>query len=231
MTYQPPGGPPPEGPPSYAQPQDPWAGGYEQGVASVPTDPIPQQYDAYPPGATPSDVWSQPTVMHGGQYAYAPQPRSKVGLFVLVFLLVLVLGGGGGFAAWYIVGGPPDVDPTSAPPDSGSTSAGTPQLAANCPVSAESGAFDPCTVKVNDCLINAGTAQQPDIRTSVCSAENSFTVIKISRGPEIKENAQGEFDKDTTSRAECQGTGFEFWYGYQDAFDDNNDVFFCLTKN
>src|SRR5262245_49127974 len=35
-TYQQSGGP--EGQPGYAQPQDPWAGGFEPGQASVPTD-------------------------------------------------------------------------------------------------------------------------------------------------------------------------------------------------
>ena len=33
---------PPEGS-GYAQPQDPWEGSFEPGLASVPTDPIPEQ--------------------------------------------------------------------------------------------------------------------------------------------------------------------------------------------
>src|SRR5262245_33862313 len=49
-TYQPPGGQPSEGTPSYSQPQDPWATGHDHGLASVPTDPIPQQYDPYAHG-------------------------------------------------------------------------------------------------------------------------------------------------------------------------------------
>src|SRR5688572_19212645 len=99
-THQPPGGPHPEGTPGYTPPQDPWAGGYEQGVASVPTDAIRQQYDPY--GGVPGEVWSQETVVHGGQYGPPPQ-RSRVGIFVLVFVIVLILGGGGGFTAWYLV--------------------------------------------------------------------------------------------------------------------------------
>ena len=70
-TQQPPGGPAEGG---YAQPQDPW-GGYEPGVASVPTDPIPQQY----PPMGPGDVWSQSTVAQGGPYGYVPQQPQPAG--------------------------------------------------------------------------------------------------------------------------------------------------------
>src|SRR6187549_3396009 len=68
-TSQPPGGPPEGG---YAQPQDPWAGGYEPGLASVPTDPIPQQYDPYS-SVPPGEIWSQATAIQGGPYGYVPQ--------------------------------------------------------------------------------------------------------------------------------------------------------------
>ena len=46
-TNEPPAGAAHEGAPEYGQPQDPWAGGfdYTPGQSSVPTDPIPHQYD------------------------------------------------------------------------------------------------------------------------------------------------------------------------------------------
>ncbi|HLT09406.1 MAG TPA: hypothetical protein VK028_01200 [Micromonosporaceae bacterium] len=231
MTYQPPSGQQPESQPAYAPPQDPWAGGYEQGVASVPTDPIPQQYESY---GGPGDAWSQQqTVLHGQQYAYVPQRSSRVGLFVLVFLLVLVLGGGGGFAAWYIVSNrPPSANPgpsTTNPPSESSSAA---ELPANCPVNNQIDAFDPCTVREGDCIINLGTEDDPDVRTSTCTEEGSFTVLFVTQGPDIPENAQGQFDRDTTSAAVCGDVeGFEFWYGYNDAYDDRKDVFFCLQRN
>jgi hypothetical protein len=233
-TYQPPGGQP-DGTP-YAQPQDPWA---EPGVASVPTDPIPQQYDPYPGSLPGGQIWSQETVAHGAPYGYGqPQPgRGK--LIALVVALLVVLGGAGGYAAWYIVAkGQPSADPTIAGPTGGPSadpsSGGTPVqqgFPASCPISGDAGAFDPCAVKEGDCLFNDGTAAEPDIRVTNCDVENSYKVLKVSRGASIKEGPGDVFDKDTTSVAECKDTNYLHWYGYQDALDDNKDIFLCLTTN
>jgi hypothetical protein len=235
MTYQPQGGPQPEGTP-YAQPQDPWA---EPGVASVPTDPIPQQYDPYQGSLPSGQIWSQQTVAHGPQYGYGqPQPgRGK--LIALVVTLLVVLGGAGGYAAWYIVTqGQPNpgetvAGPTTEPGQSPSTGPNTAQqgFPTSCPISADADAFDPCGVDVGDCLFNEGTAAEPDIRVTGCDVENSYKVLKVSRGKAIVEGPGDVFDKDTTSVAECKDTGYLHWYGYQDAFDDNRDVFLCLTSN
>jgi hypothetical protein len=219
-TYQPPGGPPPDGTPSYAQPQDPWAGGFEQGVASVPTDPIPQQYDSYVPGAVPGEVWAQQTVVHGGQpYAYVPQPqRSKAGVVIAVFLAVLVLGGGGGYAAYYVT---THRSPTGTNPTAGPTTPNTTVPAA----------FDPYAVKVGDCLVNKGTAGSPSMSTAKCTDAQSYKVLKVTRGADIPEGADGKFDAATTSVHECAGTGYQSWYGYKDAYSQDKDLFFCLANN
>jgi hypothetical protein len=222
-TYQPPGGQPSEGTPTYPQPQDPWAGGQDHGVASVPTDPIPQQYDPYAHG-TGSAVWSQPTVSHGEPpYDFMPQPpqRRRTGLIVGLFLVVLVLGGGGGFAAWYITSS----HKSGTPIGTATTNGVAPTTAATSPV-----AFDPHQLKLGDCLVNKGTLEQPLVESSAC-VSGSFKVIKKIEGASIKENAQGKFDADTTSLAACAGTAFQSWYGYKDAVDEKKDLFFCLTNN
>jgi len=232
-TYQPPGGAQSDGTP-YAQPQDPWA---EPGVASVPTDPIPQQYDPYQASPSSGQIWSQQTVAHGAPYGYGqPQPgRGK--LIALVVTLLVVLGGAGGYAAWYIVTkGQPDPGQTTAGATTGPTagqSGESPALGfpASCPISEDAGAFDPCGVKEGDCLFNDGTAAEPEIRVTNCDVEGAYKVLKVSRGADIKEGPGDVFDKDTTSVAECKDTGYLHWYGYQDAFNDNNDVFLCLTTN
>ena len=225
-TNQPPGGQQPEGTPAYAQPQDPWAGGYDPGHVSVPTDPIPQQYDPYAQGAQ-GEVWSQPTVAQGGPYGYVPQQpqKSKAGVIILIFLVVLLLGGGGGFGAWYILKGPGSVNPTTTPTTT------TPAAVITCPVSAAAGAFDPCSVKQGDCLFNNGTAADPDLKIVECSTAKSYKVIKVSKGAAILEGPGDRFDKDTTSVKECAGTNYDTWYGYQDATDDKKDVFLCMTNN
>src|SRR5262245_37194719 len=138
-TYEPPGGPP-QGPPGYVPPQDPWAGPeHPGGLASMPTDPIPQQYE---PPYTGGDVWSQATVQHGGQSIPIQTPqRNRAGLLAIIFLAVLVLGGGGGYATYYFVRKHGTPGPT-APPN------------------------DLQTVVAGDCMVNVGTEADPDMRKS-----------------------------------------------------------------
>jgi hypothetical protein len=219
MTYQPPGGQPPEGTPTYPQPQDPWAAAHDHGLASMPTDPIPQQYDPYAHGGVPGEVGAQQTVLHGGQpYGYVPPPprRSRAGLIAVVVLAVLVLGGGGGFAAWYAIKSDPipRTDPSAA-------TTRTPSPKAS---------LDPHDIKVGDCIVNNGSEPNPQIAPAGCDTPKSYKVIKKIEGASIKANAAGKFDAGTTAAAACAGTGFQTWYGYNDT-DDKNDVFFCLTNN
>jgi hypothetical protein len=211
---------PPEG--AYAQPQDPWEGGYEPGLASVPTDPIPEQrFEGYPaPGA---EVWSQQTVAHGG---YVPQQApNRTGMIVLIVLIVLILGGGGGYAAYYVTSkrnpsANPTVDPTT-----GETATSTPTPT-----------FDPYAVEVDDCIRNNNgnvpnpdnVDANPDIDIVPCATDGSFKVIKIVVGDQLKRNAQGELDRDTTAPAACGDTPYKYWYAY-DANDDTQDLFFCLV--
>jgi hypothetical protein len=227
MTYQPPGGAPPE-PTPYAQPQDPWAGGHEPGVAAAPTDPIPQQSYSpgqFAPGVASPSVWTQETMSQGG-YGYAPPPqRSRALVYVLVFVAIIVLGGGGGFGAYYVIThrnatgqNPQTQGSTSTPPTSGPTSADpTPTL-------------DAAAVKVGECIFNAGTADKPLMQVVPCSKPKSYKVIKIASGVDIPEGPGGKFDRDTTSAAVCAGTNYQAWYGW-DSSDDAKDFFFCLTNN
>ena len=171
------------------------------------------------------------------QYGYGQQQPGRGKLIALVVTLLVVLGGAGGFAAWYIVThGQPDPGQTAAgPTDATPTSPGSgspiqPQFPTTCKISSDEAAFDPCAVKVGDCLFNDGTAAEPDIRVIGCGVESSYKVLKVGRGPDIKEGPDDVFDKDTTSVAECKDTGYQHWYGYQDAFDDNKDVFLCLPQ-
>jgi hypothetical protein len=221
-TYQPPGGQPPEGTPTYAQPQDPWAHGQDHGLASVPTDPIPQQYGPYAHGVG-SEVWSQPTVLHGVEpYEFVPQPRrGKAGLIAVVVLAVVVLGGGGGFAAWYVTSHNRGADPNASNTAAARASTGAPAVSAS---------FDPHDIKEGDCIVNKGSLTKPLVALSSCSA-GSFKVVRKVRGALIKENASGEFDAETTSISACAGIRFESWYGYKDVVDDKKDLFFCLTNN
>jgi hypothetical protein len=222
-TYQPPGGQqPPAGPPAYTPPQDPWAGGFEQGVASVPTDPIPQQqYGQF--GPNDAAAWgNQQTVPHGGQFEYAPpaqQRRSRAGLLTVIFLAIVVLGGGGGYATYYVVKNRSTI--TGGGPSSPTTTV---------PAAPTTPAWDPATVKVGDCLINKGTPTNLDMHVAPCSTANTYKVLRVVTGASIPEGPRDVFD-DTTSLAECANTNSNNWYGYQDDHDDNKDIFLCLLKS
>jgi hypothetical protein len=212
-TYQPPGGQPTEGPPAYPQPQDPWAG--EHGLASVPTDPIPQQYGPH----TPGDVWSQQTVAHGGQYNYVQpdKPKSRAGLAIGIFLAILLLGGGGGYAAWYVI--------KHRSPNPGGTASQTTPPVTDVPKTV----FNPNAVAQGQCIANHGTNDAPDIEIVECSTQGSYKVVKIVTGADLPEGEDGKLGA-STSTAVCQGVKFDRWYAYDDA-DNTKDVFFCLTNN
>jgi hypothetical protein len=211
-TYQPPGGQPAEGPAAYPQPQDPWAG--EHGIASVPTDPIPQQYGTF----GQSEVWSQATVAHGGQYDYVQQQpqRSRAGMIIGIFLGVLLLGGGGGFAAWYIVTHKGD-NPTP------STSTSAPVVTTTKP------GFDPAAVAVGTCLINKNATGSPDISVVACNTPGSYKILKISKGETLPEGTDGKLGAGTAT-TECAGLAYNRWYAYDDS-DNTKDIFFCLKDN
>jgi hypothetical protein len=225
-THQPGGGSPPDPNQGYAQPQDPWEGGYEPGLASVPTDPIPQQYEPYPHGQgyPQGDVWSQATAAHGPQYGYQQQPPpapNRTGMIVLIVLVILVLGGGGGFAAWYVTSQrSATTDPTTSPTQTQTQTE-----------------FSPYAVKVNDCIRNnspsprpTGVDENPEIAIVECSADDSYKVVAIFQGEDLAESQAGKLD-DFTAAQSCRGTGYGFWYAYDDNADDTKDLLFCLTQN
>ena len=141
-------------------------------------------------------------------------------MVIAVFLAVLVLGGGGGYAAYYVT--------THRTANNGGNG---PTASPTAPATTAPAAFDPYAVKVGDCLVNKGTASDPDLTITGCDTAKSFTVLKISKGAAIPEGAGDKFDAGTTSAHECAGTGFESWYGYQDAYNDDRDLFFCLKNN
>ena len=209
MTYQ------PGEPPSYVQPQDPWS----SGSASPPTDPIPapparaQYAPGIAPPATPSpSVWSQETVVQGGDQ----QPGGRAGLYVLVTLLVLVLGGAGGAGAWYLIkerlGQVTPVPTTSTPGPS------TPDTE-----------FTPSAIRVGDCLFNRTPDGTPTMVVVSCDTSGAQKVLKIQQGEGILHNASGRFDNDTANSI-C--LDIDTWQGYWFGWNSTNnalDYFYCLS--
>jgi hypothetical protein len=223
MSLQPPGGGQ-EGGAGYSQPQDPWSG-FEPGLASMPTDPIPhRQPETYGP-TVPDAVWTSPTVLQGQpvspQFPYPPPPRrGNAGLISMIVVLILVLGGGGGYEAYHYIK-THHVSGAQSPPPSSSGSAGTDTAPP---------AVFPYTAKAGDCVANVGSEQKPKMAPSPCTTPNSYKIVKIARGSSIPLGPGGTFDTNTTSAAVCAGIQFDTWYGYQVDNPDLN-VFFCMTNN
>jgi hypothetical protein len=210
-TQQPPGGPSEGG---YAQPQDPWAGTFEPGVASVPTDPIPQPYDQYG-GRGPGEMWQQP-----GEYGYVPQQRTRsTGKAIGIGALVLALAGGAGYGAYYFTTNRGTTSANSTTPPATTTSSTTPTRVP----------FNIDTAAVNQCVFNDGTLNDPNLRLVDCSMSGSYRILKVTRGTGIPENAQGKMD-DSTSLAVCGSNPPRAWYAW-DQENDELDVFLCLQKN
>jgi hypothetical protein len=226
-TYQQSGGP--EGSPGYAQPQDPWAGGFEPGQASVPTDPTPQQYDPYG-GYGPGDPYAQHTVPQGGYPGYPPPQRSRVLPIAITAVIVLLLGSGAGYAAWYVA----TKNRPAASPTTPAVQVTTPGGQVTTPAgggTTPAVKFDVHTVVAGDCLLNNGTPDDPDMQVVPCNTPKSYKVIKVAQGVDIPEAPNGKFDRDTTSVTVCKDTNYESWYAYDDEDHDANDVFFCMTNN
>ena len=204
-TYQPPGGPPP-GPPGYVPPQDPWGVPEHGGLASVPTDPIPHSYEQQP-YPTGSDVWGAPTVQHGGQFGapgVEPQ-RSRAGVLAIIFLAVLVLGGGGGYATYYFVRKHGETPATCL--------------------------LDRCTVQVNQCMVNSGTKDAPDMHISDCVTANSYTAVKVVRGDGVPRDGSGEVNPSSAAATVCAGQRWDNYYVYWDSKAPSQNVVVCLAEN
>jgi hypothetical protein len=216
-TYQPPGEPP-----SYAQPQDPWANAHETGVAAAPTDPIPQPqqqpYGQFAPGVAAPSAWTQETVAHGG-YEYVPQQRSRLGMYLLVGLAVIVFGGGGGYGAYYLIThngfGSPQGGQTTSP------STSSPSTASTVPVT------DLGVLKIGDCVINTGSNDDATLALVACSTKDSYKITKITVGEQITEDSDGGLgDK---AGLELCGSGSPYFAYNSD--NDVNDRLVCLARN
>ena len=218
-TYQPPGEPP-----SYAQPQDPWAG--TQGVASAPTDPIPQAaapHGQFAPGCGRAERVDPGDRSRTAGTTYVPQQRSRVGTYVLVILAVIVFGGGGGYGAYRWIASmtphntatswPTGIRGISTPGSSGPAT--TPTVAA-------------AALNVGDCILNT----TPDNPATPCGRGSDHGAFGLLGEGFI----QGHQDRGSGSRSQrvrrapstrtvtapevCKGTGYEAYF----AWDSTDDI-------
>jgi hypothetical protein len=232
-TNEPPAGAAQEGAPEYGQPQDPWAGGfdYTPGQSSVPTDPIPHQYDQYQSYQEPftgPDPWGRAQTQ--GQPWMAPPKKSRAVPVLVLVVVLLVVGGGGGAAIWYYLTHQPGTGTTTGPTAGVSTSANGVQTSGPTSPSPSKAPFNPDLVKLNDCLINYGPKGRPDLEIVACEPvadRDVYRVIKILKGDAIGQDDDGSLSEREAQTA-CAGSKFESYYK-NDFQDNSRDVVFCMT--
>ena len=196
----------------YAEPSDPWGDQGSTAPASPPAwgahpPSIPQQPVSYPsgsPGGSPS--WSQPPPL-------PPPPRRNGPMVVLVVTLGLLICVGLGATLWLLH------ERNGAARSRAATPA--PSLPAGpgvTPAGSEDARFN---VKEGDCVVNEGTDEEPEMRTTACTS-GTYVVLKRIRGKTTGErDAEGKCSK---------VPGYTKWYFYDSPLDDL-DFVLCLKEH
>ena len=193
------------GPAEYGPPSDPW------GAA-----PVADSWNDYgvtaPPQPTyrPFDPYDDPYEIRPG-----PPPRRNIGLYALVATLVVLAAGAVGYALFLLSGD-----------DSANTSAtgGTPTEAATGGPTDSTGTPDPnesprdnigmnaAMAQVDDCLVNDGTAEQPQMRIVPCDTDEDTQVYQVLAIFNERVEGEGEAANDQAQQI-CSGTeGYKYHY-------------------
>lgn len=187
----------------YGPPSDPWghtAGAWSDAPTSAlgghPAGP-PQPPAGYGPGYPPSGAAPQPPYPPSGAAPYPPHsagpdpvvirpatpprpPRSRpVGLYLMVAALVLLAGAGVAYALFLLTGddgeplggatASPSVDPTGTPPATPSPEA----------TERNNLGMNAAMALVDDCLVNDGTMELPQMRIVPCDTDESGQVFQV----------------------------------------------------
>jgi hypothetical protein len=223
MSYQP-------GEQPYTQPQDPWSG--TQGIASAPTDPIPQPpRGQYTPGVASPSVWVQETVAHSDPYVAQGRGGGRGGLYTLVVLLVVVLGGAGGFGAWWAITNYSGL--TDTPSNTTTTTGATTGPTSPTPQPTEV-RYRGEVIPVGTCMINRGTPENAEMFIVACDWPGDLEkleVLKTYSGETIPEDAAGDFTADITAQPLCSDLPrFNRYFGWNSS-NDAQDSFYCMTTD
>jgi hypothetical protein len=191
----------------YSEPADPWS---DHG-SGVP-DPA---WGAHPPSVPHRPVSYPPSAPVSGSSGWTgvppSRPKRNTPIVALVVTLSVLICVGLGATAWLL-----KVRSEQSPQAQQS-----PTAAAANPGPAPAGSEDArYNVKVGDCVLNEGTDQQPEMRTTSCAA-GTYRVLARIRG-----KTTGERD----AEAKCAKVrGYTKWYFYDSGLDDL-DFVLCLRE-
>lgn len=192
----------------YSEPADPWS---DHG-SPVP-DPawgahppsVPHQPTAYPP--------SSPITGQSGWTGVPPSPprRRNTPMILLVVSLGVLICIGLGTTAWLLNERNKPTPQAQQSPSTGAVDPG------QQPAARKDARFD---AKQGDCVINAGTDDEPEMRKISCTS-GTYQVLRRVEGP-----TTGEKD----AEAKCaKVTGYTKWYFYDSQLDEL-DFVLCLKE-
>jgi hypothetical protein len=202
----------PQGGPYPGQPQDPWQDGsagdpYHSGypdpltgssVVGEPYSPRPN----HTPNSVSGEVWGPPQ-------APARQGRSATAIGVIIVVVLLAIGGATAAAVFLTRGD-----------DTGKKGANSPNPSSSAPSSPASPTStanaDAKVAQVGDCLVNKGSAKDPDMQKVTCAA-GTYQVLKRLNG--------------TADYKQCDGTpNLTDWYYFDHPSENSQDFVLCLKK-
>jgi hypothetical protein len=215
--YGPHGDPGRRGPEEYGPPSDPW------GAA-----PVPDSWSDYSPTVPRHSSYSSGYDPYDDSYSgrSMPPPRRNVGLYALVAVLVVLAAGAVGYAL-YLLSGDDPAEPaaggdTPAPTTSAAPS-GSP--AASAPPRDNIG-MNAAMAQVDDCLVNDGTDEQPQMRIVACDADDGSQVYQVLAIFTERIEAEGAA-ADEQAQEICSGTeGYRYHY-YE--VNDSAGFVLCMT--
>lgn len=190
------------GPEEYGPPSDPW------GAAPV-TDSWNDYGSTVPPHSSYAghDPYADP---YGGRSM--PPPRRNVGLYALVALLVVLAAGGVGYAL-YLLGGDDPAERTAGDQTPAPTTSAAPASSPAASASPRDNiGMNATMAQVEDCLVNDGSAEQPQMRIVSCDTDEEDQVFQVLAI--FNERIEGEGAAANEQAQEiCAGTeGYKFHY-------------------
>lgn len=196
----------------YREPADPWGehpGGLPEPPPAWGAHPpsIPQQPVAYQSGPMGGAGWSAPPPPPP---APPMPPRRNTTIMALIVALSVLVVIGIGTTAWLLKERNDRREAAAQPTASAVAAPGAP-----APMGSEDARF---YVKEGDCVVNEGTDEEPEMRTTACTT-GTYQVLK-----RVKGKTTGEKD----AEGKCaKVSGYTKWYFYDSPLDDL-DFVLCL---
>lgn len=203
-----------QGPDEYGNPpSDPWGtqvpggyqpdpryGGYAEPYPPPYEQPYPEQQYLEPPHPEP-----YPEPAYREPY---PPPRRNLGLYATVVVLVVLAAAGVGYALYLLSGeegdgGTPGALASADPGPAATTDpTASPDPAGSPP---DNIGMNAAMAQIDDCLVNDGTAEQPQMRIVACDAEEPSQVFRVLAVVDERIEGEGEAANQQAQSA-CGGT-------------------------